>query len=173
MDEKLVSVNISIDFCIINEDNTKNIRREFESLSEDNNDPISRWAKLARSRGDMSESEGILLSLIIELHRKIDKLEQLIEQKQDTHISLEFNNKISQIGHEYFQLQDNVIENKKLYGRLQMPVFPKRQIPIYFSHHKEDIYKIDFMHNRDTVDYDSYIKARERALIRESRGYNE
>lgn len=173
MDEKLVKVNLEIEFCIINDDNIQDIQEEFNSLSEETRDPINNWFKLAKARGDISESENILLNLTIELHKRLDRMEDLIKNKKESYLPFNHCTKIKRIGHNSFELLNGQIINGSLYGRIDMPVFPKRKIPIYFTHIKNGIYKIDLMHNRDNVDYDSYITARERSLIREAKGYSE
>jgi hypothetical protein len=167
VNEKLINVNIDINFCIIDDINEQDINNEFESLSENNQDPLTSWIKLAKAKGNI-ENNDILLNLVVELHRKLDKIENLIEKKTPTYINLKQTAKIIGIGHNYFQL-DTTIKEENMYARIDMPVFPKRFIPIMFSHVQDNIYKIDLMHNRDTLDYDSYIATRERSLIREKR----
>ncbi|CAI6152915.1 MAG: hypothetical protein SPLUMA2_SPLUMAMAG2_00315 [uncultured Sulfurimonas sp.] len=49
--------------------------REYQQLSESDEDPISQWLKLAKAKGDTRETDPILLELVVELHRKIDSLE--------------------------------------------------------------------------------------------------
>lgn len=173
MEEKLVDVNIHIDFCIVNKENKDILKQEFDSFGEHNQDPINHWLKIAKARGDIEESDNILFNLIIELHKKLDNLENILKNNKQEYIKLDFSTQVIGMGHEYFKLKDFDNDEISFYGRLKMPVFPKRDIPLFFSHISNDIYKIDFMHNRDNIDYDSYITARERALIREIKGYNE
>ena len=50
-----------------------------------------------------------------------------------------------------------------------MPTFPKREIPLFFIGVDEKTAKIELIHERDSKDWDSYVTARERVLIREMR----
>jgi hypothetical protein len=172
MNEKLVDVELSIDFCVVHKNNKKSINQEFDKLSEHNQDPLSNWLKIAKAKGDIA-GDDILLHLIVELHRKLEKIENILENKSKTYLPLEHKTKVISIGHNHFRLLSKDVTSDNMYGRIDMPIFPTRAICIFFSHIKENIYKIDLMHNRDTIDYDSYIRARERALIREKRGYIE
>ena len=48
--------------------------------------------------------------------------------------------------------------------------FPKREVPIYFIGVDEYIAEIILMHERDIKDWNSFVVARERAMIREKKG---
>ena len=63
-----------------------------------------------------------------------------------------------------------MIPNKKYYGRLEIAFFPQREVPIYFMAVDKQIAEILIMHDRDIKDYNAFITARERAIIREKRG---
>ena len=159
---------IEISLSIVDDDNRANFKREFDSLSEADNDPIGNWVKVAKSQGN-NDSDPLLLKLLIEMHRKIDTLQQIIENKEIQYIELSTNIHIQSVGYEYFKLDDGFVleDDKQYYGRVTMPVFPKRNVAIFFKKHKENIAKIENMHNRDTKEWDFYVSSRERAMIRE------
>ena len=63
-----------------------------------------------------------------------------------------------------------MIQNQKYYARLDIPFFPQRDVPLYFVAIDEYVAEIVVMHDRDIKDYNAFIAARERAIIREKKG---
>jgi hypothetical protein len=164
MDIRLVkaSVNISLE-----EENEK-FKEEFDSFSGESDDPIGQWVKLAKARGETGDTDKVLLELILSLHRKVDDLTKFVKNEVKDLISLKFDSRITHIGFDYFKIEDKIlIPNEKYYARAEFPFFPKREVPIYFRAEDEQLCHIILMHDRDMKDYNSYITARERAIIRE------
>ncbi len=152
--------------------NNKN-KEEFDKLGSESDDPIGQYIKLAKSRGETKEIDPVLLELLIALHRKIDILTDLIENNKKELLFLPFQSETKGLGFEYFQLKDHVLEESvKYYGRFNLPVFPARKVPVIFEGESKNIAKILYMHERDIKDYNSFIMARERAIIREMKGKN-
>jgi len=149
-------------------------KREYDQLSNADEDTVGQWLKLAKARGETGESDPVLLTLLVELHRKIDDLSAFIkdEKPEFLHLSQEAN--IEGIGFEHFRLQEAKLHpHIKYYGRVLMPVFPKREIPIFFIAVDEKIAKIFLIHDKDSKDWSAYLSARERALIREMKAMRE
>lgn len=144
--------------------------REYQSLSESDEDPISQWLKLAKAKGDTRDTDQVLLQLIVELHRKIDSLEMFLKDEVPTRLSLTCESKISAVGFEYFEIEMPLFEvGKRYYGRIEMPVYPKRDVGVFFEAESEKLAKIVKMHERDEKEWNAYMTARERVLIREAR----
>ena len=178
MNIKLIDTQITMAFSLCLKEDYTTFKQEFDKLSDIEQDPLQQWVKLAKARGDTKDSDNVLLHLLIELHRKVDNIEKQLQNKKESYIPLDHHSQIVAIGHEHFKLaaleEDTpFIIAAKLYGRITMPIFPKRIVPLFFSHYEEDIYHIELMHERDINDYDAYITSKERALIREQRGYND
>jgi hypothetical protein len=55
------------------------------------------------------------------------------------------------------------------YGRVEMPVHPKRDVGIFFEAQSQTLAKITRIHDRDEKEWGAYMTARERVLIREAR----
>jgi len=144
--------------------------REYQRLSESDEDPISQWLKLAKAKGDTRDTDPVLLQLVVELHRKIDALEMFLKDEHPVRISLTSEAEIESIGFEHFKLKETLLERGKIYyARLEMPVYPKRDVPVFFEAVSEDIVKIKRMHERDEKEWNAYVTARERVLIREAK----
>ena len=164
---RLVKAPISIVFspASINEEA---FDREYHKLSQTDDDPISQWLKLAKARGETADSDPILLQLLVELHRKVDALEMLIKNEKPKRVSLMYEAHIESIGFEHLNLKEELLEEEELYyGRVSMPVHPKRDVAIFFQAESKTLAKIVKIHERDEKEWASYMTARERVLIRE------
>ena len=168
-DPRLVPAPISIQFSQAEVD-TEAYEREYQQLSESDDDPISQWLKLAKARGETAESDPVLLKLMVELHRKVDALEMFLKNETPKRISLTCEAKIQAIGFEHFELKEALLEEgHTYYGRIDMPVHPRRDIGIFFKALSSSLVQIVKMHERDEKEWAAYMTARERILIREMR----
>lgn len=169
MSIRLVQAPISILFSEVG-GNEEEFMREYHKLSETDDDPISQWLKLAKARGETAESDPVLLNLVVELHRKIDALEMLLKNQKPKRLSLTLKAEIESIGFEHFKLTQELLEEgHTYYGRIEMPVHPKRDVPIFFKAISGDLAEITKMHERDEKEWGAYLTARERVLIREAK----
>ena len=172
MDIRLIPAPISIAFS---EDSAESevFKREFDSLSESDDDAIGQWLKLAKARGETGESDQVMLTLMIELHRKVDQIIAKLDKSEKLPIPLEEMIDIDGINYDYFSIKEPVLESRKrYYGRISMPTFPKRDVAIYFDAVDRQTGMIVMMHHRDRKEWDSYIAARERTMIREMKENN-
>ena len=145
--------------------------REFQRLSETDEDPIGQWLKIAKARGETKETDPVLLHLIVELHRKVDQLTQIVQNEEPERLPLSFHAQIESIGFEHFRLKEAGLEaGKSYYGRITMPLFPKRDMPLWFEAVDRNLARIVRLHDRDEKEWSSYVTARERVMIREMKG---
>jgi len=169
MSIRLVKAPISLLFSEASTD-AEAYLREFQQLSDSDDDPINQWLKLARAKGETSDTDPVLLNLVVELHRKIDSLERFLKNEEPKRLSLTHEVAIESIGFEYFKLRDSVLEKGvEYYGRVEMPVHPKRDVAIFFIAEDSSLAKITKIHERDEREWGAYLTARERVLIREAR----
>ena len=144
--------------------------REYHQLSDSDDNPINQWLKLAKARGDTSETDPVLLNLVVELHNKLDALEKFLKDEEPVRVSLIHEAHIDSIGFEHFNLSEDVLEEgKEYYGRVEMPVHPKRDVGVFFVAQSKRLANIIKIHERDEKEWGSYLTARERVLIREAR----
>lgn len=166
---RLVKAPISILFSEVEQDRAL-YEREYQQLSESDDDPISQWLKLAKARGETAESDPVLLNLVVELHRKIDALEMFLKNETPKRISLINAVEIDAIGFEHFHLMEEMLQEGLLYyGRIEMPVHPKRDVGLFFEAQSATLAKIVKIHERDEREWAAYMTARERILIREAK----
>jgi hypothetical protein len=168
-DIRLIPAPIEIEFSKASLDDEE-FNREYHSLGESDSDPIGQWLKLAKARGETSETDTVLLNLLVELHRKIDNLEALIKNETPKRLELSYHTAIESIGFEHFKLKEPLLnKDQTYYGRIAMPVHPKRDVAVFFKALDTSIAEIIKMHERDIKEWNAYVTARERVLIRELR----
>nr|WP_321267798.1 hypothetical protein [uncultured Sulfurimonas sp.] len=169
MSVRLVSAPISLVYSELSVDEEA-FKREYSQLSESDDDPISQWLKLAKGRGETSDTDPVLLNLVVELHRKIDALEMFLKDETPKRVPLSHSIKIESIGFEHFKVESaDLIPDKEYYGRVEMPVHPKRDVPVFFRAVDESLAEITRIHERDEKEWGVYLTARERVLIREAK----
>lgn len=166
----LVSAPLNITYEAINDENREFCQNEFNSLSEVEADPIGHWLKMKRAKGETQDSDEVILELLVELNRKIDRLEKIIKGDEKELKPLKNSGFIDNINFTLFQIKDNdLIPNTLYYGRVELKVYPQRDIPIFFKAVSNNLAEIDKIHNRDERDWGAYFRARERVMIRERR----
>jgi len=169
MSVRLVLAPISIVFSAVGDDR-EIYEREYHQLGESDDNALHQWLKLAKARGETADTDPVLLNLIVELHNKFDALEMFLKNEAPKRVSLSVKADIESIGFEHFNLQDCLLdEGKEYYGRVEMPVHPKRDIGIFFVAQSQTLAHITKIHERDEKEWSAYLTARERVLIREAR----
>ena len=167
---RLIPAILKIEFSEYNE----KLKEEFDTLGSEMDDPIGQFIKLAKARGETRETDSVLLELLIALHRKIDDLSAFVKNEKKELLPLDRKSEIVKIGFEHFEIRDLLLEkDKKYYGRIDLPVFPPREVGIIFKGESKKLANILLMHERDVKDYNAFLMARERAIIREIKAKND
>ena len=166
----LVNAPLGFSFEEISDENRDQFELEFTSLSEIDIDPIGHWLKLKRAKGETEDSDEVVLELIIELHRKIDRLEKIIKGVEEEKAPLKNIGFIESIGFSHFKAKEQIFIPDKIYfARVELKSYPQRDIPIFIKAISDQIVEIERIHNRDENDWGAYFRARERIMIRENR----
>jgi hypothetical protein len=169
MEPRLINAPISLVFSEANA-GKELFEREYHQLSESDDNAINKWLKLAKGRGETSDTDPVLLNLVVELHNKIDALEMFLKNEEPARVSLTTEAHIDSIGFEHFNLSEDILDmDREYYGRIEMPVHPKRDVGVFFKAQSPTLAKITRIHDRDEKEWGAYMTARERVLIREAR----
>ncbi len=168
MDVRFVATSLTIHLELMDGLSDESFKKEYRVLSDFEEDAVGQWLKLARARGETSESDDILLRLMVELHKKVDVLTALIKKEERQLLKLKIDSKICEIGFDHIRLENDIFEtDKEYYCRIEMPVFPKREMPVFAKALDANTAQIILMHESDQRDWNSYVTARERIMIRE------
>ena len=168
-DIRFVPAVLNIEFDLVSK-NQELFQKEFNRLAHSDEDPVGQWLKLAKARGETNESDQVLLTLLVELHRKVDELSAYVKNERPEFVALSGRGEIDAIGFEHFRLsKDLLIAGEEYYGRVSMPTFPKREMPLYFSAIDSKTAQIKLLHDQDEKDWNAYMVARERVMIRQQR----
>jgi hypothetical protein len=171
---RLITAPIDFVYSLVSDDSHDMYKREYDKLSESDDDPVGHWLKKAHATGDTQGINEVVITLLAELHRKVDNLETIITNKPKDRIKLEHKKDIISISYEYFMTKEKIFKKDEIYyARVNMPTFPQREIPMFIKAVEEDLVYIDKIHERDIKDWDSYVASRERAMIREIRSSND
>ena len=169
MSMRLVDAPLEIELSIYNDQEA--LQREFQRLSGVDDDAIGQFVRRAKARGETHETDNVLLQLLVELHRKVDRLEKLYKHEEEKLEALNIQAAITAIGYEHIQLKEPVLKaDTTYYARIMMPVYPQRLVPLFVKAIDENHAKILQMHENDITDYNAYVAARERIMIRQMKG---
>ncbi|NPA56004.1 MAG: hypothetical protein GXO40_06530 [Epsilonproteobacteria bacterium] len=167
MNIRLIPAPLFIEF----EEYDSKFDEEYAKLGAEIDDPVGQYLKMAKAKGETKDSDKVVLELIVALHRKVDELKSLIINEPKELMPLKYTAKILAIGYEYFKIKEKLfIPNQKYYGRIDIPFFPQREVPLQFVAIDEQVAEIMVMHERDLKDYNAFVAARERAIIRQKKG---
>ena len=123
---RLVPANLDIVFEKVG-DRESEFLREFDKLSGNEDDPLGAWIKRAKAKGDTKESDQVILTLLIELHRKFDELNAYIKNEKFIKLELAQSSVLDGINFENFRIKEAKFKSgESYYGRIFMPIFPKR-----------------------------------------------
>lgn len=147
--------------------------QEYYHLALFNDEPIGQWLKSSRIRKESEQSDPVLLTLLVDLHRKVDTLTRLVQNhEKPLHVPLSHEEAIDAVGHGYFQIQTPLFETgKTYYGRIALPTFPTRIAPVFCEATGANLAKITLMHEEDVKEWDIYMASCERAMIRQMKGH--
>lgn len=166
----LVEAVLDIEFDLIGT-NSSEYAQEYEILGEGDDDAIGQWLRVAKAKGETSESDPVILHLIVELYRKLDRLEQIVTNTTPTHIPLSSKKLVNRIGFEHFEISEPLLrEGEGYYGRITLPLQNRRVVPVYFQALSPRLAKMTQIHPSDEKEWDSYMMSRERKKIRKLKG---
>ncbi len=169
-DIRFVDVSVAMEFEKYTEENSS-FEKEFLTLTHDEDDSIGQWLRTMRSRGELSDSDPVMINLMIELYRKMDRIEKTLTGYVPSRTPLNSSVTIEKMGLEYFEVTHPVLETSSVYyGRVELPSFPKRETALFFEAISPTRAKISRIHLKDADEWSIYMTARERAMIRSLKG---
>lgn len=169
-DIRLVQATIDLSYEVV-EDNGEKFEREFNQIGETEENSITQGIKHAKVRGELDDTNTLMLNIMAELYRKMEKIEQLLTNGKVNRLELSMKGLIEGIGLDHFKLSSDQLESgKHYYGRLEIATFPKREIALYFEAVNPSLAQIEKIHVRDKEAWGYYMTACERVMIRQMKG---
>lgn len=167
---RIAPCELEIDFSKVSEDNEEQFKKEFVALAEQKQGVLNQWLNKLKSKNRMQDTDEVLLELLIEIYKKIDRLEQILDQKAKTYLPLESRAMISHIGHSVLCMsQPTFDEQQDYYLRLFLPIFPQRYVGLFGLALHPQVIRIEHIHTNDAGDFDSLVAERERLMILDSK----
>lgn len=167
---RVVQAPLTLEFELVEEKGAE-FEREFLLLSDLDDDPVAQWVKMAKAKGEAKYSDELTLKLLVALHQKVDTLTRLLQNEKREYPKLALKAPTQALGHEVVVLEESRFsEGAHYYGRINLPVFPERIVPLFLVGIEARVAKVVRIHERDQREWDTYIASRERAMIRESKG---
>lgn len=166
----LVEASLSVEFDTV-EVNPQEYEKEYNTLGQSDDDAIGQWLRVAKAKGETSESDPVVLHLIVELYRKMDRLEQIITNTVPQGFTLSQKGEVTRIGFECFEVSEPLFkEGENYYGRIVLPLHNQKKVPLYFEALSPTLAKIVRIHSRDEKEWGTFMMSRERMMIRHLKG---
>lgn len=140
---------------------------EFSQLNQLEESGVEKWLKLSKNKED--EENPILLELLLEVYKKLEKIEKRLFLEHDGMLKLSETIQTHHIGHGILCFQRDLKVGAIYYGRIDLPIFPSKLVPFYMEMLTSNIAKIIKMGATHTKSYDSYVAECERIEIREKK----
>lgn len=167
---RLVDTSLELVFDV-SDTNLNEYEKEFNMIAKDDADAIGQWLRSAKAKGDTGDSDPVMLSLMAELYRKMDRLESLIVGNQNTRKPLGFKSEVSRIGVDCFELSQPLLEvSQNYYGRMVLPMLPQHETLFFFEALTPVLAKVTRIHTKNENEWGVYVAALDRALIRHLKG---
>ncbi len=171
MDIRFVPASLDIEYEEVNSKNQGIFKDEYKTLQEYGNDDINEWVKKLKAKGQLDDTDRVLLTLLVELHKKIDNLENLLKNEKSNLVKLQQSSKTTAINFDYIQTDSfDFLSDTLYYARIALPVFPKREIAVYLYGIENNIAKIHLISQKNQDDWNSLIMSKEREYIRKIKG---
>lgn len=140
---------------------------EFNQLNQFEESGVEKWLKLTKNKED--EENPILLELLLEVYKKLEKIERRLFLNDDGMLKLPITVQTHRIGHGILCFKKDLKIGSIYYGRIDLPIFPSKLVPFYIQMLTPNIAKIVRMSTNHTKSYDSYVAECERIEIREKK----
>lgn len=150
--------------------NLEGFEREFRALARERGGSAQEWLNRNKSKNRLEDTDEVLLELLLELYRKVEHIEQILQDKTRRFEKLDSESVAHFVGHGVLCLDKPRLEvGSAYYVRVFLPLFPPRYVGVFARAVDRDIFHLERVHESDSSDFDSYVVECERAMIRDSK----
>lgn len=163
---RIVPCELEVSYSMLKHSDEELLKREFITLSQNRYGSITQWLNKNKSKNRTEETDEVLLELLIELYKKLEHIEQLLQNKAANLLTLESSVVANFIGHSIICVPEPCFtKDEDYYIRIFLPIFPQRHIGIFAKAIDEKILSFTQISHNDTSDFDSFVVQMERATI--------
>jgi hypothetical protein len=142
--------------------------REFETFSETDSSPVDDFIQKMKAKDGKGAPDMMTITLLSELHKKIDDLTKLLKGEARTFLQLGENQIVDFAWLDSIKLK-GLKSGTTYYARINLPLFRPRPIPFFFVAVDEENADITKMWPRDKADFDGYLMSKDREEIARER----
>jgi hypothetical protein len=164
---KFVRIAASISFEEVG-DRATEFEREFESFSETDSNPVDDFIQKMKAREGKNAPDVMTITLIAELHKKVDDLTRLVKGETKELLRLQNNQILDFAWFDTIKLSE-LKTGTLYYARISMPLFRPRDIPFFFKAADSETAVITEMWPKDKNDFDGYLVSKDREEIARER----
>ena len=166
---KLVRTAATISYEEVNE-RLNEFEREFELFSSTDKNPVDDFIQKMKAKEGKNAPDDMTITLIAELHKKVDELTKIVKGETDTFIPLAHDTQLDFAWFDIVKL-DNLKEGQLYYARINLPLFRQREIPFFFKAIDGEYGEIVKMWPQDKADFDGYLASKDREEIARDKAF--
>lgn len=158
---RLIDASLQIEF-------EENEEGKFDSEFGISGNDIDEWVSFQKAKNSSDFTDPLTLKLIVGLYKKLDEIEKILLKSEELH--LKYDKNISKIGYEGFKFKDKcLIKGQKYFGKLTLPFYVKKVVPIVFEAIDDETAKIDKILAKDEKEWSHFVAQSELLGIRKAK----
>ena len=173
---RLGKCSLSVAYEHINEQRAQSYEEEFAALAGFEQSPMLKWIKTMHSKNTLSEAGMVIVEILTEMYKKLDKLERLLTHKEENLLPLACEGRLAFVGHNALCLgagQSFGEIGSRIYARVFVPLFPERIVGIFAKVLHPQIAQIEHIHIKNRTYFDTFVAECERSMILDAKSLKE
>lgn len=170
------SLNLAYEY--IDEQCVHMYEEDFAALAAFSETPMLKWIKTMHSKNTLSEEGVIIVEILTEMYKKIDRLERILTHQDENLLPLAHEARLRFVGHDALCLGEEqsfgeMIGQGRIYARMFVPLFPERIVGIFAKVLHPQIAKIEHIHIKNRTYFDTFVAECERSMILDAKSLKE
>lgn len=159
---RLISASAKVDYELVSDEN----KARFENIFYSSHNGLDEWLSLARAKEEGENTDPLTLKILIEVLRKLENIENLLESKGQEYGFKNSANAIS-LGYEGFGFNESCLSSGQLYfAKVRVQGFIKKHIALYFIALDEKTARITRISKSDEKEWAQNVARAEMNAIR-------
>lgn len=167
---RLGRCHLKLAYEYVEEQKSHLYEEEFFSLAAFSETPMLKWIKTMHSKSALSEENMIIVEILTEMYKKLDKLERILTHQDQNLLPLSHEARLGFVGHDALCLDERqsfgeIVGQGMIYARVFVPLFPERIVGIFAKVLHPQIAKIEHIHIKNRTYFDTFVADCERSMI--------